>query len=113
MTTKVVFSYQTRDTPDDYVCEGCQAQGVKLWFLYGTHDIKKQRFLCATCAAQDQARDISSMDENGVYDGQHGPTNTIGWFVPAIPLEENIGYWPQGSRPEEGLRWWEGLPLGK
>jgi len=93
--------------PSGYVCANCEATGCKLWREYQTFAPK---LLCAKCAGADQKRDVSSMDANGTVVGEHGlRTDSIGWYVPAVPSEDGIGYWGYTSVPEPGCRWWKNL----
>ena len=41
---------------------------------------------------------------------EYGRTCQIGWYVPAIPDEEGLGYWGYTSVPQEGIDWWQALP---
>jgi hypothetical protein len=95
----------------DYVCANCGISGVKLWREYQT---VAPQLLCATCAAEDQHKDISTMTPNGRYlsQGERGMwTDQIGWYVPAVPTEDG-NYWGYTSVPDTGVDWWKCLPLG-
>jgi hypothetical protein len=103
--------YSKTTTPKDYKCANCGATGCKLWREYQT---SSPQLLCVDCAAKEEGKDITSMDERGFRDigqGLRGKTNQIGWYVPAVPDEEGIGYWGYTSVPEAGVKWWERLPL--
>jgi hypothetical protein len=69
--------------------------------------------LCAACAAGKQKKDISSMGADGrCLDDAERWTDQIGWYVPAIPDEEGVGYWGYTAVPTEGVNWWQALPNG-
>lgn len=108
MTAK--FQYATRVCPHEYRCADCDRQGVKLWREYQTFSPK---LLCATCAAKDQEKAIRSIDPNGKisFEGTAHTTDQIGWYVPAVPTEEGTGYWGYTSVPDDGIAWWQNLPL--
>lgn len=90
-----------------YACTGCGASGCKLWRLYQSTD---PRLLCAPCAAADQNKDISDLDDNGTRTGQYGRrTDQIGWYVPAAPAP-NGGMWGYSSVPDEDVERWRKLP---
>ena len=93
-----------------YKCTECKKSGIKLWREYQTFS---PRLLCAVCAAKDQGKDISTLNAEGLYRGNYGEfTDQIGWYVPAIPDEERVGYWGYASVPERALKWWSALPNG-
>lgn len=98
-----------KDIPiPDYKCAHCEATGCKLWREYQTFSPK---LLCARCAASDQNKDISDIDEKGMRTNSDGrKTDQIGWFVPAVPTEEGFGYWGYTSVPQSGCDWWDKLP---
>ena len=100
-------AYWTRKVPDDYKCDSCGATGCKLWQQYQTFSPK---LLCCNCAGKDQGKDVSSIDKNGRRPSEHGRTDQIGWYVPAVPDEEGVGYWGYTSVPDSGVRWWRKLP---
>lgn len=93
--------------PIPYVCAGCGASQCKLWRLYQS---TFHHLLCAPCAATDQGKDISDLDKNGTRMGQHGRrTDTIGWYVPAVPAHGG-GYWGYSSVPDENIECWQKFP---
>lgn len=96
--------YTATATPDDYVCDGCRATGVKLWRL--PHDAGKH--LCASCSMQDQ------QCVGGVGpDGKMGGGDKIGDMMPAVPTPNNDTFWGYSSVPDEAVAWWKRLPLIK
>lgn len=107
------FSYAQSETPPNYKCSECGAANCKLWREYQTspHD---KTLLCARCAAKAGDKDISSMDEYGRWaEDPTRPTVThdqIGWYVPAVPTEDNDTYWGYTSVPHAGCLWWANLP---
>lgn len=112
-------NYKIVMVPGTYFCSKCNAKGVKLWRPYNSFNI---RLLCADCAAEDQGKDISSMDEYGSHESKlsdgtpAGKCDQIGWFVPAVPTEDahpgfkdSLAYWGYTSVPQEGVDWWKRL----
>ena len=97
--------YSKIETPVDYVCEDCGATNCKLWREYQTSNPK---LLCVLCASKDQKKDIE-LDEEGMYRGTIGRTDQIGWYVPAVPTEDGIGFWAYTLVPPTGVTWWKKL----
>jgi hypothetical protein len=97
-----------------YKCGACGASGCKLWREYGTYSAIILR--CAPCAAKEQKRDISSIDENGMrltpeYDwAGDRRSDQIGWYIPAVMTEEGDGYWGYTSVPPDSVEAWRKLP---
>jgi hypothetical protein len=99
--------YLGGEIPEWYRCERCGATNCKLWREYQTCS---PTLLCATCAAKDQGKDISDIDAKGKYSSDPGDrTDQIGWYVPAIPVEDAKAYWGYTSVPFFGCKWWEKL----
>lgn len=104
-------NYRQSGVPKEYRCAECGKTGLKLWREYQT---SHPQLLCAECAATIEGKDISSLGDDGKISGQYGiRTYSIGWFVPAIPDEEGVGYWGSGAIPPDGLAWWLRLPNRK
>ncbi len=107
--------YSKREVPPNYKCGKCGATGCKLWREYQTF-LEHQTLLCANCAAKDQKKDISDIDAEGRYTldpktfGRAQKSDQIGWYVPAVPTEENDSYWGYTSVPQAGCDWWDRLP---
>lgn len=103
--------YSSTNTPSEYRCGNCGATGVKLWREYQTFS---PQLLCADCAAADQHKDISDIGAGGKRTDELGQrTDQIGWYVPAVPDEEGVGYWGYTSVPDAGVVWWRNLPTKK
>ena len=100
-------NYAEAGTPAEYKCANCGATNCKLWRECQTVD---PQLLCASCAAKDQNKDISDIDADGTRSGVNGRTDQIGWYVPAVPDEQGIGYWGYTSIPDVGVNWWKNLP---
>ena len=104
--------YSSTATPADYRCAQCSATGCKLWREYQT---MSPQLLCADCACKDQEKP-NNVNEEGMRPftdtGKH-MTDQIGWYVPAVPDEQGIGYWGYTSVPQAGVDWWKRLPLRK
>ena len=105
------IDYSKRETPPSYKCGKCGVSGCKLWRLYNTF-LDYQKLLCAECAANDQKKDISDIDELGMYtsDLSDMRIDQIGYYIPAVPTEKNNNYWGYTSIPEAGCEWWYNLP---
>lgn len=105
------LDYSKPETPSNYVCSECGASGVKLWREYQTF-LNHQTLRCAPCAAKIEHKNISDIDAYGrrTIDQFGGRTDTIGWYVPAVPTEENDSFWGYTSVPEAGCDWWAKLP---
>ncbi len=97
--------------PPGYRCSSCQITGVKLWRNYGESTMEA-KLLCATCAASNQSKSITDIDAEGKHTivGVGCRTEHIGWYVPAIPLEDGHGFWGFISIPEIANKWWIALP---
>jgi len=95
--------------PDDYKCSKCGGTHRKLWRRCQSSHIE---LLCATCAGEDQKMDVSSIRTDGcIFDSQDKRWgDQIGWFVPAVPSEDNTSYWGYTSVPDPACEWWRNLP---
>lgn len=111
------FSYAAGTTPDQYVCTRCKTGGVKLWREYQTF-ADQTELLCASCACKNQHKE-DNVDEQGFrsiefHPGHKQRTDQIGWFVPAVPCEEDpTNYWGYTSVPQDGVNWWKNIPTRK
>lgn len=101
--------YSKLVAPPNYQCHSCGATGCKLWREYQTF-LDQQSLLCAKCAAENQKESIDGIDAEGRRISDCGRTDQIGWYIPAVPTEENDTYWGYTSVPEAGVRWWRSLP---
>lgn len=101
--------YSKPEVPKDYVCKDCGATNCKLWREYM---LPKLDLFCANCASKKERRDISSIDSEGMRVNVTGGEriDRIGWYVPAIPGEDGLGYWGYFSIPDAGRNWWKRLP---
>lgn len=99
--------YYTNEVPEFYKCSGCGASDVKLWRQYNTC-ADSIELLCVTCACDNQ-KEVDHVDERGKQHGEHGPHDSIGWLVPAIPCKGEPTYWGYTSVPELGVQWWRRL----
>lgn len=105
--------YSKGETPPNYKCGKCGATRCKLWREYQTF-LEHQSLRCAKCAAKDEKKDISDIDAYGRYslDPKKRPgqkTDQIGWYMPAVPTEENDTFWGYTSVLEAGCKWWDNL----
>lgn len=103
------FEYINSETPKSYVCSSCGVSGCKLWREYQTCD---PQLLCCICAGRVDKKDVSTVDAEGLRKSEYGSrTDQIGWYVPAIPVEEEEeSYWGYTSVPPDGVTWWKNLP---
>jgi len=101
--------YSKAEIPPTYKCGQCGAKRVKLWREYQTF-LNHQTLRCAHCPAINQKKDISKIDANGMRPSRGGKTDQIGWYIPAVPTEENDSYWGYTSVPQNGCEWWRKLP---
>lgn len=106
-------SYSNPVPPTEYKCCGCGATGVKLWREY--QPFGKIDLLCAKCAEKDQRKSHIRLD--GWLKGpfwkssfRRGDGDQIGWYIPAIPTENGIGYHGYSSVPQSGIDWWTAIP---
>jgi hypothetical protein len=103
-----VVDYSTQATPDDYKCSVCGATGVKLWRESYSSSVQ---LLCAFHAGEKAGVSIEGIDAEGMLPSELGrQTDQIGYFLPAVPTEDNQGYYGYTSVPEEGVNWWSNLP---
>jgi hypothetical protein len=98
------FSYTNPSVPEGYACSVCGATGCKLWRPYQTFD---PALLCLKHTCERAKIPIEEIASDGKHDGSDG----IGWYVPAVPTEENDTYWGYTSVPDMGVYWWNSLPL--
>jgi len=116
------MKYSNSKPPKKYKCSKCGAHGCKLWREYQTFC---PDLYCAPCAikCQERYKDIpvkkilATMRPDGQHEliefpdwgkGQFG--DQFSWMVPAVPDEEEIGYWGYTSTPTSGIEWWKALP---
>lgn len=116
---KYPVNYASGLAPKNYKCNACKVHGVKLWREYQTFS---PQLLCAECAIKDQttgsttisklaAKGTIVVDADGMHLDEYGDrSDQIGWYVPAVPDEEGVGYWGYTSVPQAGVEWWKQLP---
>lgn len=103
------IDYSKSETPASYTCHKCKTNGCKLWREYNTF-LDNQTLYCAICACKDQKLNVIGITDEGKIEGEYGPSDQIGWLMPAIPTQENDTFWGYTSVPQEGCNWWYGLP---
>lgn len=94
----------------EYKCGLCGATDCKLWREYQTF-LEHQALYCAPCGAKAQGKSIEGIDSKGqrpTDEGAYPTTNTIGWLVPAVPVDDT--FWGYTSVPQEDWERWEGFP---
>ncbi len=108
------IDYAKQAVPADYVCRHCGATNCKLWRESGIFDL---RLRCINCAGRCEKADVSSIDCAGMvvdrfyHDLSIAHRNcNFGCHVPAIPDQQNWGYWAIGCIPPEAFLWWRRLP---
>lgn len=102
------MNYLNNYCPPDYRCGRCGAAKVKLWRDGGS--FFSITLMCATCACITQGKNVD-VDSDGMNKGKYGRSDQIGWFVPAVPTEDERGYWGYTSVPEQACVWWKKLPV--
>ena len=104
----LAIDYSKNGVPIDYKCARCGTQGCKLWREYNTLDTE---LLCAACAAADAGKEVGDLDASGHRLSDFGDrTDQYGFWIPAIPDEEGLGFWGYTSVPADGCAWWRQLP---
>ena len=101
--------YWNESVPADYTCSHCGATSCKLWREYQT---EAPKLLCARCTAKDQDKDISSIDRDGRTKNAPplvGRSDSIGWYIPAVPTEWPGNYWGYTMVPRVARDWWHHL----
>lgn len=94
------------DMKPPYECSRCHVTGVKLWREYQSFELILR---CARCSCLVQGI-VYDVDEKGVRQGSHGPTDQIGWDVPAVTDPDGGGFWGYTSTPLAHYALWENLP---
>ena len=100
--------YSKNITPESYVCSQCRATGIKLWRQSSTF-LEHIELMCAECVCEHLNVDISSMDDSGRVETEHGRTDQVGYMIPAVPTKDD-SFWGYTSVPEDGVNWWHNLP---
>ena len=98
--------YLDGKVPEFYRCSKCGASNCKLWRDYGSCE----KLLCAHCAALNQKKQIDDIDKEGCRTTEHGRTDQIGWYLPAVPIEHAQAYWDYQAVPNPAADWWRNLP---
>jgi len=108
-TGRAVVSQYYEEIPDFYRCKACGARNRKLWRRWRG----EANLCCADCAGRQQRVSIETLDESGRLIGRNGRlTDQIGLYIPAIPINDESGfYWEYKDIPEDARGWWEQLPL--
>jgi len=95
------FKYLENKTPEGYKCGKCGAFGVQLFRKYQTF-LDQQELFCRECAMVDQDKNI---DQSSSF------KHAIGWLVAAVPTEYGETFWGFTSVPDDGVAWWDNLPV--
>lgn len=105
----------------DYICNNCEAAGVKLWRETNTLGCWVKP-LCTSCVKDIKSDEIEkSLRAYGSDDFSYPNSHHLGGLVPAVPTQEGDtksskdaydGYmwWGFTSVPELGVEWWDNLP---
>lgn len=91
------FKYSESKAPEGYKCGKCGAFGAQLYRKYQTF-LDQQELFCRECAM---------VDQNKTDAHKH----SIGWLVAAVPTEDGEPFWGFTSVPDEGVKWWDSLPV--
>jgi len=102
---------------DEYKCGICGVTGCKLWREYG---MMRVYLACAPCAAKAGKRDISTIDALGMRETPEYSwavpgdpsyrSDQIGWYVPAVPADDQGSMWGATSTPMDAYERWQKLP---
>lgn len=141
MTIKMKsFSYAPV-IPEGYACSHCGLSGVQLWREYNTF-MDQQVLYCVDCACKAQKKPrfdswqktyevvkladalecihtnkvLAEKTEWPVEKDEYNSFpqgDQIGWLIPAVPTEEGDSFWGYTSVPQDGVNWWQSLPLRK
>lgn len=101
----IVYSIRPCIVPAKYDCSKCKATNCKLWREYQVSANRTDLF-CASCGLTDQKKE-GSIDADGYRSGER--TDTIGWLVPAVPVDDGSSYWGYSNVPIDGVQWWRAL----
>lgn len=108
-----MMRYGSHEPPAEYCCGYCGACGVKLWGPYNSYDFELK---CANCAAGVTGVNVREMRPDGSHETTLGfESSQIGSYMPAIPVETDelvTSFWEYHETPQEGVKWWQGLPNG-
>jgi len=101
------------ECPPEYKCSKCEKTKLKLWREYNSFGPK---LFCILCAMLEEKIDIATINVVNKITGKlvdrfGFDTDQIGSLVPAIPDEEDVGYWGYTSVPLKGIKWWYSLKL--
>ncbi|MDP3836793.1 MAG: hypothetical protein Q8Q67_01715 [bacterium] len=66
--------------------------------------------MCTACAEHDQKNCHSEGWCSSYFLGRG---LSIGWYVPAIPMQGRDTYWSHAAAPAKALDWWNKLPEKK
>ncbi len=97
------FKYSDGKTPEGYVCK-CGASNVRLYREYQTF-LEYQELTCTMCAI---ARYNKSHKQSWEPEDKN---HSIGWLVAAVPTEDGTTFWGFTSVPQDGVDWWDKLPI--
>jgi hypothetical protein len=93
-------NYTTLTVTDDYKCSRCGAGNCKLW--REAHTVAP-KLSCANCITYETGLAYNYVDPDGQFVHDVGASDTLGWYVPAVPTEDTETYWGYSS-------WWRQLP---
>ena len=99
-----MLDYSTNEIPADYYCRECNSTNCK---LFRNFSVPSYGLVCAPCASRREEKNISDMDDSGVFTDDDGLKNDrIGWYYAAIPLPDNSAYWEYAGAPDDAVKWW-------
>lgn len=97
------LDYSKKEVPENYTCKMCEAHGVRLYRQYQTF-LDHIDLLCTKCALEDQKQTELKTDPPHTI-------HNIGWLVAAVPTIDTETFWGYTSVPQEGVVWWDSLPM--
>ena len=100
-------NYDKEAVPVDYRCDNCDAHKVRLWRQFQV-EVSRTKLLCAICSEEDQK---VFHKEGWQSQFSRGVGDTIGCYVPAVPIQGRNTYWGYPALPTDGIAWWRGLSI--
>ena len=103
--------YASKKTPFGYRCGSCHGSRCKLWrdvrMLATDVELKCGRCVCWGVYGYEKFIN----DDGKIRDKEHGLTDQIGGWLPAVPTEDGNTFWGYTSVPKAAVAWWRRLPI--
>lgn len=103
---EMVVDHSASITPPVYQCVRCKGINRKLWLDAATSLGSDASLMCTECAEADEKRFRGSWWQSARRKGQ---AQRIGRYSPAIPRDDDSGYYPEDSVPRDKREWWRSL----